>query len=277
MQRKKAARPTSAGPMPHSALRSAASAGGGAKQPAPSHLSRKSPAAKPRKAAAPVEADDAIPVVDSPPRRREIAEESNALSPGGAEVARSASPDNVWIGGSHPTSQPSRPNSAVARELLNSFRQPSPPPRPTIRALMRDGSASALIPFDKDAPPSVSATRREVWTLFGEALEDKIAALRGTPEGKAAEEKLGRPMVAGQFLLSFWFEGCDLPVDVEDESDMELLGRAAERFGQDNVNLYVDVPFVDLRPVVPNHITNSIPATSPKGLQVNQTRTKSRH
>jgi hypothetical protein len=227
-----------------------------------------------RKAANPSSQSAAPLDIDSPPRRNGGGLDGTVSSqeslPVDSEVSYAM---RVF---DQPAAKRDRPNSAVARELLDSFHTSSPPEPPSIRVLMRDGSSSCLMPYDVQAPPSVAVLRRAVWDRFGEVLEDRVAELRASAQGKAAEKAQGKPIVAGSFLMSFWFEGCDLPVDIEDQSDLELLHRAVERFGLDGVQLYADVPFVEPINIDPDIITNTVLPKTPRGLQVNQTRLPSR-
>jgi hypothetical protein len=241
---------------------------------------RNKSAAPPRTEAAARLDMDAPASMDSPPKRNY--DDGVAARDQEVEYAYTAAAAvntrNGQSNGSYEHAPPSRdrPNSAVARELLDSFRPSQAPPGPQIRAVMRDGSYSRLIDFDPNAPPTVAKLRQTVWSLFSEQLEDKVTEVRGTPEGRAAEERMGTKITAGAFLLSFWFEGCDLPIDIEDHEDLALLVRAATKFGLDDVMVYVDIPFVEPINLKTDVITETVLPVTPRGLQVNQTRLPSR-
>ena len=168
------------------------------------------------------------------------------------------------------------PNHVRAKRLLDSFRPPSAPEGPQIRALLRDGSKSALINFNAREPPTVQTLRAQIWRKFQAELEAKTDEMLSTPEGELAAANAPEPVVASNFLLSFHFDGCAQPVDVEEDRDVGLLAEAVKVYGPYNVQCIVDVPFLNVAGVPLEACAEQWeldPLWSPRGLAVNQCHT----
>lgn len=141
----------------------------------------------------------------------------------------------------HPTGPTSHD---IAVSLLSSFKKSDLPDAvPSIRAIMRSGETSAVIPFDPYTRPDVSR-------LLSDCKNALIPKLRLS----AAEESALR---ARDFALSASLGGITTEIDIEDNTDIETLCAAIKRAGNDyDCFLVVDVKSVDgeLDPPLPQSV-----------------------
>ena len=114
-------------------------------------------------------------------------------------------------------------NHNTAQRLLSSFKFTYEPPPPQIRALLRDGSCSALVDFDPYNPPAVGK------------LRDQIRASLGPMIGVDPKSK------EYSWIIAAYTGNTKFESDVDDDKDVMYVSKLVKQYGDLEVQLLVDV------------------------------------
>jgi hypothetical protein len=156
--------------------------------------------------------------------------DASAPSPTSAEPEPNGPPKVEPLKPLYTSSSDPYANHSTAQQLLQSFRPSDPEPPSSLRAILRDGVASALVPFNAYNPPGVE----RLYKLVQMALSPKIIAMSDAVDPASVK-----------WLVSATSPHSDNDVDLDDDNDVMFVGNLVKKYGELEVQLIVDLVNAD--------------------------------